>query len=499
MTKSTFQHLRFPFSALLAPVFFFAVSQSVSETGASNWIAILTSFLVLHFLIYPASNGYNSFYDRDEEAIGGLERPPPVANDLLYWSWGLEILGLIMATLLMWQFALMLLVYGVFSKLYSHPRVRLKARPVLSWMVVVFFQGAWVYFATALLIDPSFTFQRHIFPAVVSSLLLAGAYPLTQVFQHREDERRGDKTLSRLLGVKGTFLFSACCFSVAGLSLISYFLHRDLMHLVFAASVLLAPATGFFCYWFVRVGRDPSQASFKNTMRMSMLWATGSILLFIFAWSKPAAALEAQLFSLQGASDEVVFRFYSNDISQDGKIVRETRFENTSGEVVAREKVTFQGWVASDYELDHAQQKLVVKIRKAGERFQAEIRKDGKVRTDSASASAETILPPMILDRIQSDLEKLKKGERLKFKVLIPDLMQTITFEAKMEKGESTSSTAPLVIRLNPSNWLISLLAPPPLYFHFDSSSKVPLEARGQTLLLDKNAKPFFARTVFKN
>lgn len=497
MTKSTFQHLRFPFSALLAPVFFFAVSQSVSESGSSNWMAILTSFFVLHLLIYPSSNGYNSFYDRDEEAIGGLERPPPVAKDLLYWSWGLEILGLLLATLLMWQFALMLLVYGVFSKLYSHPRVRLKAQPILSWMVVVFFQGAWIYLATAILIDPIFTLQRHIFPAVVSSLLLAGAYPLTQVFQHREDERRGDKTLSRLLGVRGTFLFSACCFSVAGLSLISYFVHRDLAHLVFPALILLAPALGFFFYWFARVSCDPSEASFKNTMRMSMLWATGAIILFIFAWSRPAAALEAQLFSLQGASDQVVFRFYSNDVFQDGKTVRETRFENTSGEVVAREKVTFQGWAASDYELDHVQQKLIVKIQRAGERFQAEIIKDGKVRSDSASASADTILPPMILDRIQSDLERLAKGERLKFKVLIPDLMQTITFEAKLEKGLSTSSSAPRVIRLNPSNWLISILAPPPLFFHFDSSSKAPLEARGQTLLLEKNGKPFFARTVF--
>ena len=32
-------------------------------------------FVILHILVYPASNGYNSYMDRDEGSIGGLKNP----------------------------------------------------------------------------------------------------------------------------------------------------------------------------------------------------------------------------------------------------------------------------------------------------------------------------------------------------------------------------------------------------------------------------------------
>src|SRR5690554_7006697 len=34
----------------------------------------------------PASNGYNSYFDKDEESIGGLETPPPINKALLHYS-----------------------------------------------------------------------------------------------------------------------------------------------------------------------------------------------------------------------------------------------------------------------------------------------------------------------------------------------------------------------------------------------------------------------------
>ena len=40
-------------------------------------------------------------------------------------------------------------------------------------------------------------------PAILSSLLLFGSYPMTQIYQHEEDARRGDKTLSLKLGIQG--------------------------------------------------------------------------------------------------------------------------------------------------------------------------------------------------------------------------------------------------------------------------------------------------------
>jgi 1,4-dihydroxy-2-naphthoate octaprenyltransferase len=69
--KSTLLHLRIPFSFFLMPVYWFALSQS-STLHTDKAVLV---FILLHLLIYPASNAYNSFYDKDESSIGGLENP----------------------------------------------------------------------------------------------------------------------------------------------------------------------------------------------------------------------------------------------------------------------------------------------------------------------------------------------------------------------------------------------------------------------------------------
>jgi 1,4-dihydroxy-2-naphthoate octaprenyltransferase len=78
---STFLHLRFFFSVFLLPVFFFALSQ-VPEI---NWNNAILTFIIWHLLVYPASNGYNSFFDKDEGSIALIEKPPPVDKSLYYF------------------------------------------------------------------------------------------------------------------------------------------------------------------------------------------------------------------------------------------------------------------------------------------------------------------------------------------------------------------------------------------------------------------------------
>jgi 1,4-dihydroxy-2-naphthoate octaprenyltransferase len=50
---------------------------------------------------------------------------------------------------------------------------------------------------------------KFLYPALLSTCLLLGSYPMTQIYQHEEDARRGDKTFSLLLGIKETFIFTA--------------------------------------------------------------------------------------------------------------------------------------------------------------------------------------------------------------------------------------------------------------------------------------------------
>jgi len=68
--NSIIQHLRFPFSILLMPVFLL-VSLELGFAGDNfSWQSWVLVFIALHLFIYPSSNAYNSYQDSDEGSIG---------------------------------------------------------------------------------------------------------------------------------------------------------------------------------------------------------------------------------------------------------------------------------------------------------------------------------------------------------------------------------------------------------------------------------------------
>ena len=66
--KNILLHLRIPFSFFLLPIYLFALSQSPAVDVTKAWWV----FFILHFMLFPASNAYNSYYDKDEGSIGLL-------------------------------------------------------------------------------------------------------------------------------------------------------------------------------------------------------------------------------------------------------------------------------------------------------------------------------------------------------------------------------------------------------------------------------------------
>ncbi|MEI6877244.1 MAG: ubiquinone biosynthesis protein UbiA, partial [Spirochaetota bacterium] len=132
MASSTIRHLRFPFSFFLLPIFL----SSVASADAMDFGLCIRSFLIIHLLLYPASQGFNSWFDRDTGPIGGLEHPPPVDRNLLGVSLLLDLVALAAGYYLVGRlFALGLLIYGLASKLYSWNVTRLKARPIEGWLM----------------------------------------------------------------------------------------------------------------------------------------------------------------------------------------------------------------------------------------------------------------------------------------------------------------------------------------------------------------------------
>lgn len=287
-SRSTLLHLRLPFSIFLLPVFLFAISQAPQVITYKAWVA----FFAWHFFVYPASNAFNSYFDKDEGSIALMEVSPPVDKSLYYFSLILDGIAMLLAVLVSVEFLLAVIIYGIISKLYSHPKVRLKKYPFISFFIVFFFQGAFVYWTSYTAISGQSIFSifyiygyaeslSFILAGLICSFLIGANYPLTQIYQHEEDSQRRDNTLSLVLGVRGSFVFAAVLFSITLILMYVYWndlgkVNNFYFFLLFSAPVLIS-----FFNWAVRVWHDDKEANYKNMSRMT--WVSGIMMLLYFA------------------------------------------------------------------------------------------------------------------------------------------------------------------------------------------------------------------------
>ncbi|WP_031530064.1 UbiA family prenyltransferase [Dyadobacter crusticola] len=268
----TIRLLRIPFSFFLLPLFLFAYSQA--ETVVHH--QALLSLLVIHLLVYPASNGYNSYIDKDEESVGGLEKPPLPTSELFYLTVLMDLVAILIAFFSINAFfAGCLLLYIAASRAYSSPLIRLKKYPIAGFLTVVFFQGAFTYYMSIAGISGNALelTRENCFVLLGCSFQIAGAYPLTQIYQHQQDLKDGVVTLSYKLGYIGTFAFTAVMFLLCNLFYYLYFTALELGMIFFMIQVFFAPIVIYFATWFYKVKNDRSQANFSNTMRMNWIAA----------------------------------------------------------------------------------------------------------------------------------------------------------------------------------------------------------------------------------
>ena len=277
LQSSTIQLLRFHFSFFLLPVYLFAVSQ-VPVINTAHAVLI---FFILHFLVYPSSNGYNSYMDRDETPIGGVKNPKQPTRQLFYVSIIMDVAAIILSLFISYWFTICIITYIAASRAYSYRGIRLKKNPVMGYITVIIFQGAVTYFMVyhGSSIDKTLTIP----PAdmVAASLLIGGFYPLTQIYQHEADRKDGVITISALLGYRGTFIFVALIYTLAmSVLAMSYFSHNEQKKFLVLATVML-PILVYFFRWAGLVWKDVGNANFANTMRMNLLASICTNLAFL--------------------------------------------------------------------------------------------------------------------------------------------------------------------------------------------------------------------------
>jgi lycopene elongase/hydratase (dihydrobisanhydrobacterioruberin-forming) len=177
---------------------------AVRFSGALEGLAWRQGLLGLVLWVVCLNGGtlaINSAFDNDEGDIGYLRRPPPPPRHLLALSVVLLLLGQALAFLLPLEFVWAYAACFLLSVLYSVPPFRLKAVAGADWLINMWGFGT---------LTPYAGWAATGIPLSTSGLVLllafcplfAALYPLTQLYQFEEDQRRGDRTLALRLGMR---------------------------------------------------------------------------------------------------------------------------------------------------------------------------------------------------------------------------------------------------------------------------------------------------------
>lgn len=275
--RSTIQLLRFHFSFFLLPVYLFALSQVKPIVG----FHAIGVFLILHLLVYPSSNGYNSYMDRDKTSIGGLKNPLQPTRQLFYTTVVMDLIAIASSIFISIYFALGILLYILTSRAYSFRKIRLKKYPIIGFLTVFVFQGAFIFFITYHAVSKQQILDIPLLHCLISSLLIGALYPLTQIYQHEEDKKDGVITISYLLGKRRTFVFSISLFLAATFLLYLLFHQRNQLNFFNWYLLLMFPVVLFFMFWMMKVWRDEKAANFKNSLTMNLLATLCTTIFFI--------------------------------------------------------------------------------------------------------------------------------------------------------------------------------------------------------------------------
>lgn len=305
--KSVLVLLRIPFSVFLLPIVLFGLLAALHTHGALDQVRTVLILISVHLFLYPASNAFNSYYDRDTGPIGGIAAPPAVSKGLLRASLTFDAIAVLLGLAAHPVFGIGLFIYGLFSKAYSWDKIRWKRRPVFSLVGIALVQGSLMFWLTAwtagspaampgnwwgearsaseaaAVVASLFT-PELIIGALTTAFFLMAVYPLTQIYQHEEDAAHGDMTYSRFVGVRGTFVSTAVFLLLTGAGFGAWFAlsfqAADLWWRLAVFAVSLAPALVCYAWWWTVTARDPAQANFSWMMRMNVL-ASGGMNIFL--------------------------------------------------------------------------------------------------------------------------------------------------------------------------------------------------------------------------
>lgn len=176
--------------------------------------AVLLGVLLWVVALNGGTLAINSAFDKDEGDVAYLRHPPPPPGGLFAFGLGLMLAGLAASLLLPRPYTWLYLACLVMSVLYSVPPARLKAVAGADWIINLLGFGTLTPLAGWASTGEPLTVWGW-FLVWGFGALFAALYPLTQLYQFDEDQRRGDRTFALILGKRRSLAVSIGCVIVA--------------------------------------------------------------------------------------------------------------------------------------------------------------------------------------------------------------------------------------------------------------------------------------------
>ncbi|MDZ7657841.1 UbiA family prenyltransferase [Fodinibius sp.] len=199
--------------------------------------SFLLQFANVHLLLFGGATAYNSFWDKDEGPIGGLQNPPEMQS----WMWAasliLQGIGLGIAVAQGFLFSGIYLISIFFFWLYSTPLARWKNHPHKSLVAIGVSTGFNSVLLGYLAAGNSGLDISVWIAAVGVTLMLLSLYPISQIYQVEEDRKRGDHTFALQYGKKGVTQFFISAF-LSGLVLVGFAIGMSNFWLAFLFGVM---------------------------------------------------------------------------------------------------------------------------------------------------------------------------------------------------------------------------------------------------------------------
>ncbi len=244
-------------------------------SGLESPVDFIYHFLVIHLLLFGGATVYNSYWDKDEGPIGGLRQPPPLAAWTRPASILLQFGGLVLSIPLGPVYLLFYLLSMLFFWLYSHPVYRWKGKPILSLIAIGVSTGSnsliFGYLAAGSSWDPAI-----LIPAAGVALIMLSLYPVSQIYQREDDEKRGDRTFVVAYGAVAVLRFFVSSFLLGAILVtVGFRVYQPALMPVF---IPVAAAAGGLAALFLRSLRG-DRSEYAAVMRIKY---TMSILFVLF-------------------------------------------------------------------------------------------------------------------------------------------------------------------------------------------------------------------------